>query len=182
VRAAAIPLLAVLAALASGCGGDEDRYFLRTPPERVGARPIATPTPEPPPRPRAAAARDRRLVVAWADAVRRGDERRAARYFAIPALIDQGQTFRLTTRVQIQAFNEALPCGARVLAVGRDGRYVVATFRLVPRPGHECGTGTGERVRVAFLIRNGKFREFRQLPPEEATPTPTPTPTPRRVA
>ena len=182
MRAPLILLSAAVLAVTGGCGGDgEERYELRTPPERVGAPPIATPTPQVP-RTVPADPRTRRLIMGWAAAVRRGDERAAARYFAVPALIEQGTTFRLTTRVQVQAFNAGLPCGARVMGVARDGRYVVATFRLVERRGGDCGTGTGNTVRVAFLIEGGKFREFHQLPDARPAPTRTPTPEPAIVA
>ena len=55
----------------------------------------------------------------------------------------------------------------------RRAGFVVATFRLTERPGEgECGTGTGNRVRTAFLIRRGKIVKWLRVadpePPSEA--------------
>ena len=92
------------------------------------------------------------MLAGWAAALRRGDRDRAARYFAVPAIVAQSMTVQLQTRAQVRKFNDELPCGARLLEVQHDGRYIVGTFRLTQRAGHTC-TAAGQLVRVAFVIR-----------------------------
>ena len=73
------------------------------------------------------------MLEGWAAAVRQGDPDRAARYFAVPAIVAQSMTVELQTREQVRKFNDELPCGAKLLEVQHDGRYVVGTFRLTER-------------------------------------------------
>jgi hypothetical protein len=161
------------AALLCGCGGAPGPdYSLTTPAEVVGAPPIETPVPKrTTPKARAGerrpsqrdAERLRPVLEGWAAAVREGDPDRAARYFAVPAIVAQSMTVELQTREQVRKFNDELPCGAKLLGVQHDGRYVVGTFRLTERAGHTCATA-GELVRVAFVIRARHFTEWRQVP------------------
>ena len=181
------PVVIAGTAVLAGCGeAPGPDYSLKTPPPRVGAQPIETPAPErrgrgSEPRPtQRQAERLRSVLAGWAAAVRRGDPGRAARYFAVPAIVAQSMPVELQTREQVRKFNDELPCGARLLEVQHDGRYVVGTFRLTERPGRTC-TAAGELTRVAFVIRARHFTEWRQVPdrpgaapgpdePEEAPP------------
>jgi hypothetical protein len=98
---------------------------------------------------------DVRVVRAWADSLRRGEVRAAARYFALPSLVSNGTPpIRLGTRAEAEFFNRSLPCGARVIATEPAPKgFFIATFRLTERPGAgECGTGTGETARTAFRV------------------------------
>jgi hypothetical protein len=165
------PLLALLGigllAGLTACGDDaEDRFSLRTPPDRASARPLPgaerkaraaahEPT-------RAEAERQRPVIEGWARALRRGDAQAAARYFALPVVVSQGTAARMTERSELVAFNAGLPCGVRLLRVRPTGRFVVATFRLTRRPDNVCDT-PGQTLRVAFVIRGGRFREWRRL-------------------
>ena len=175
-------------ALLSGCGSQGPDYTLTTPPAAVYATPIPTPVAKDHPHKvlpgqpsQKEAERLRPVLAGWAAALRSGDPDRAARYFAVPAIVAQSMPVELQTRSQVRDFNDALPCGATLLGVRHDGRYVVGTFRLTPRAGHTCTTA-GQRARVAFVIRARHFVEWRQVPdtpgaapgpdkPEEA-PTP----------
>src|SRR5665809_36309 len=156
-------------AVLAGCGeAPGPDYRLKTPPPRVGAPPVETPASErrarggePWPTQRQAE-RLRSVLAGWAAAVRRGDPDRAARYFAVPAIVAQSMPVELQTREQVRKFNDELPCGARLLEVQHDGRYVVGTFRLTERPGRTCTAG-GELTRVAFVIRGRHFTEWRQV-------------------
>ena len=155
--------------LLSGCGSSGPDYALKTPPPTVRAAPIPTPIgkakagkAEPHPTQREAE-RLRPVLEGWAAALRRGDPDRAARYFAVPAIVAQSMTVELQTREQVRKFNDELPCGARLLEVQHDGRYVVGTFRLTQRAGHTCAAA-GELARVAFVIRARHFTEWRQVP------------------
>jgi predicted small lipoprotein YifL len=181
--------LAGVAALA-GCGSHGPDYRLTTPGPAVGAQPIVTP--EPPAAERKAAAqgqprptqrqaeRLRPVLAGWARALRSGDPDRAARYFAVPSIVARSMAVELETREQVRRFNDALPCGARLVGVHHDGRYIVGTFRLTSRSGHTCTTA-GRLSRVAFVVRGHRFTEWRQVPdrpgaspgpdaPEEAPP------------
>jgi len=105
------------------------------------------------------------VIKAWADTLRRGDVGRAAAYFSLPAVVQNGTPpLRLTTRAEVRAFNSGLPCGARLLRAYAAGRYTAAVFRLTERPGAgRCGSGTGQTARTAFVVRGGKIREWRRL-------------------
>jgi hypothetical protein len=172
-------LLAALGVVAVGCGSDPNaRFGLNTPPADRGAVALkATPTPsqsakhqhKPTQR---EAERLRPVIAGWANALRHGDVERAAGYFALPAIVEQSDKLQLATREDARTFNAALPCGARLLEVQHDGRFIVGTFRLTERPGQTCLT-SGALVRVAFVILDEHFTEWRQLPD---TPGATPGP------
>ena len=162
-------LLVGLAAVAAvtGCGdAPGPDYSLKTPPAVVGAPPVAKKQPRPTQR---QAERLRPVLAGWAEAVRRGDTEKAAAYFAVPAIVAQSKTVELQTREQIRRFNAELPCGAKLLEVQHDGRYVVGTFRLTQRAGHTCGDA-GQLARVAFVIRARHFTEWRQVPDRPGAP------------
>ena len=112
------------------------------------------------------------VIKAWADTLRSGDVNGAAGYFSVPALVQNGTPpLSLMTRAEVRAFNRSLPCGARLLRTYAAGRYTAAVFRLTERPGPgRCGSGTGETARTAFLVRNGKIREWRRLPDPAPAP------------
>ncbi len=178
-RRVAIALTAV-AVVWGGCGEQGPDYALKTPPASVVAGPIETPLPKQrtPPKPlpgeRHPSQRDaerlRPVLEGWAQAVREGDPDRAARYFAVPAIVAQSMPVELQTREQVRKFNDELPCGARLLEVQHDGRYVVGTFRLTERAGRAACTSAGQLVRVAFVIRGRHFTEWRQVPDRRGAP------------
>jgi ketosteroid isomerase-like protein len=185
-RRAAVALIAL--GLLTGCGSPSGPdYGLKTPPPVVRAGPIATAAPKVKAKPgqphpsQRDAERLRPVLAGWAAALRRGDPDRAARYFAVPAIVAQSMTLQLQTREQVRKFNDDLPCGAKLLQVRHDGRYIVGTFRLTQRAGHTCTTA-GQRARVAFVIRAHHFTEWRQVPdtpgaspgPDEPEDAPTP--------
>ena len=170
--------LAGSAVLWAGCGEQGPDYALKTPPSTVVAGPIETPMPKrgtqkARPGERRPSQRDaerlRPVLEGWAQAVREGDPDRAARYFAVPAIVSQSMAVELQTREQVRKFNDELPCGARLLEVQHDGRYVVGTFRLTERVGRACTTA-GQLVRVAFVIRQRHFTEWRQVPDRPGAP------------
>jgi hypothetical protein len=128
---------------------------------------------------------DAGVIGGWARALAAGDIEKAASYFALPAIVQNGTPpVRITSRAQAREFNELLPCGARLLATARHGAYVYATFRLTDRVGGSCGAGVGGLAATAFRIHQGKITEWRRLPdpgqgsPQAPTPTPSPQPAP----
>jgi hypothetical protein len=109
-----------------------------------------------------------RVIRAWSDTLRRGDVDGAARYFALPSIVQiepGGPAERLTRRIEAVAFQSILPCGAQLVSAVRDGPYVNALFRLTERPGATCDA-PGATARTAFLIRRGKIKEWRRAPDE----------------
>jgi hypothetical protein len=166
-------VLLVVAAIAAApaCGEDpQDRLALTTP-ERSSAEPLAEVArareqAENVARARPArsdAQRLRPVLRGWGEALRRDRNRRAARYFAVPTIVAQGDVLTLTTAAQVRMFNKRFPCGARLLHVQQDGRFLVGTFELTPRPEHEC-SARGELLRIAFALRGRKIAEWRELP------------------
>ena len=148
----------------AGCGGDQDAGRARpasVPPALVqsGVDPAAV-----------------RVVRTWADTLRRGDVATAARSFAVPSLVaNGGPPERLTTSAAILAFNQSLPCGARLVRADRAPRgFVIATFLLTERPGPgACGSGTGATARTAFRVRDGRITDWlrvQDLPRAETSP------------
>jgi SnoaL-like protein len=161
------PTLALAVALGvAGCGGSSDSDH-STKPRRGTGTPAA----------HAAKASDVRVIRGWVDTLRAGRVVAAANYFTVPAVVENGTPpIRLRTRAQVRLFNEALPCGAKLLRTFATGRYVAATFRLTDRPGGSCGRGTGLEAATAFVIRGGKIAEWRRVPLPSEGPPPAPAP------
>ena len=140
--------LVALALVASGCGGGDD-----------------DPKPAPPP-PQVQQNDDARVIRRWSDLLRHGQVDAAAALFAVPVTVANGTPpVRLVSRPEVAAFNESLPCGARLLSTTRRAPYTVATFRLTNRPGGGgCGPGTGEKAATAFRIERGRIVEWLRVP------------------
>ena len=108
--------------------------------------------------------------------MRSGDVSAASDEFSIPTVVQNGTpALVLRTRDQIEAFNQSLPCGARLTAATASGRFTIATFVLTERPGPgRCGSGVGEAAKTAFVIQAGHIREWRRVVDTEPTgPTST---------
>jgi limonene-1,2-epoxide hydrolase len=163
--------LAVLAVTAAGCGGSGD--------DEPAKRGASHRTPAPVAR-RADPAKVQ-VIRGWVDSLRAGHVDAAARYFAVPSVVQNGSPLiKLRSVAEVRAFNAALPCGARLKRTFSTGRYVAATFVLTERPGGHCGGGTGQLAATAFIIRGGKIVEWRRVPlPSEQLPAPGPSPAPR---
>jgi hypothetical protein len=152
---ALIPAVLALAFGACG-GGGGDRAATPTP----TPTPTARPSPDTPAEPDAA---DVAVVRAWADTLRRGHVRAAARYFALPSVVSNGTApIRLESRAAAEFFNRTLPCGAKLIDTEPAARgFFIATFRLTERPGAgRCGSGTGETARTAFRVRDDRITEW----------------------
>jgi hypothetical protein len=105
------------------------------------------------------------VIRAWADTLRRGDIRGAARFFALPSIVSNGTPpFELHTQADARLFNASLPCGARLVKTTSAGRFTTATFRLTERPSPgTCGRGSGLLARTTFVIENGKIQQWRRV-------------------
>lgn len=110
---------------------------------------------------------DEQVIRGWNDATNAGDFRKAGAFFAPGAIVEQVAEVRLRGAKEAAAFSASLPCRAELSDLKRDGRSVVAAFNLSKGRRGGCAEGGGARVR--FVIRDGKIREWRQLP-EPAQP------------
>ncbi|HEY8582045.1 MAG TPA: hypothetical protein VIL49_03830 [Capillimicrobium sp.] len=109
---------------------------------------------------------DAAVIEAWSATLAAGDVREASAYFHRPALVQtdpRGPAVRLATGAEVRAFNAGLPCGAKLLDSAPHGRYTIATFRLLERPGARCDA-PGATASTAFLIRDGRIAEWRRVP------------------
>jgi len=138
---------AIVCALLAGCGdGGDDQ-----PSEEIpgGADPEAA-----------------EVIDQWSDALREGDLEAAADFFKVPSTAQNGTPpLELSSREEVIAFNEALPCGAELIrAESGENEITVATFELTERPGPgKCGTGTGATAKTAFVIEDGLITEWRRI-------------------
>jgi hypothetical protein len=171
MRLATLPVALALGIAACG-GGDDDRG--KSAPEK---RSEAAPSPAQEPAAPASKSRvdpaDVRIVRAWADTLRRGDVRGAARFFALPSLVSNGTPpIRLETRAHARFFNRTLPCGAKLIGTEPAPKgFFIATFRLTERPGEgECGSGTGETARTAFRVRDEHITDWLRVQDIESAP------------
>jgi hypothetical protein len=115
------------------------------------------------------------VIKGWADELRAGDVTAASKRFSLPTVVQNGTpALTLTSRGQVEAFNQSLPCGARLTAAVSTGRFTVATFVLTERPGPgECGDGVGEAAKTAFVVRDGLITQWRRV--VDSAPEPTST-------
>lgn len=143
------------------------------------------------------------VIRDWSAALRHGDVRGAARYFALPSLMVNGTdaaggaiVITIGSLADAEAANVSLPCGAQLVSADQRGRYVNALFRLTGRPGlggSNCGTGVGQTARTNFVIVDGRIVEWLRAPddpgdnstpavPAQPQPAPSPAPSPTTPA
>jgi hypothetical protein len=114
------------------------------------------------------------VIKGWADELRAGDVAAASERFALPSVVQNGTPpLRLTTRGQVEAFNQSLPCGAKLTEAVAADRFTVATFVLTERPGPgQCGKGVGETAKTAFVVRKGLITQWLRVVDTDQTTTP----------
>ena len=107
---------------------------------------------------------DLQVIEDWSSTLSEGDVEGAADYFALPSTAENGPVVvNIEDPEDAVAFNESLPCGAKVISARTEGDFTTATFRLSDRPGGDCGTGAGGRASTSFEIEDGKIVEWRRL-------------------
>jgi hypothetical protein len=184
-RSAAVVVAVLATAALVGCGGSAKhaavpRTVAQEDPGPIPPRSDLALPPNVPDRPTGpAAAESRRVINAWLRALRRGDVKRAAHYFALPSKF-QNVTPVLTVDSEREriAINLSLPCGAKAVDMGAAGPYTIVTFKLTKRPGGDCGSGVGGTARGAIRVERGKIKEWYRLPDEpggdqQAPPAPS---------
>jgi limonene-1,2-epoxide hydrolase len=121
--------------------------------------------------PAQAAEKPATVVRAWSAALNRNDNEHAARLFAHGARVVQpGVDVRLRSHALAVAFNNALPCAGRIVALEVQGDRATATFVLGQRPKHRCD-GPGQKAAALFVVRNGKIVRWEQVPVPKGAPT-----------
>ena len=175
------------ATVLAGCGGGDAGPADRAP---RADRPAPPPAPEGMPGPEAPAPEAARLpadvptapegppppgaervIRSWLSAVRAADLGRAADVFARSARVQNGgPVLRLSTRRSAVTWNAALPCGAVLSRIRGARGYAVVRFRLVDRPGADCGSGTGAPAYGAIRVRDGRITDWFRLPGPVAPP------------
>jgi hypothetical protein len=178
-------LLATMGVAAAGCGGDASPpqvRHVRKAPARAAPKP-AGPQLDPailPPRriPRRAtgpADPDARQVIrGWLRALRAGDIPKAASYFAIPSVFQNGTpVLHLDSRLEVFAVNVSFPCGAVAMKYGSAGRYTLVRFKLTERRNGECRGAVGKTTGGAIRVAHHRIKEwYRLFDPEETGPPP----------
>ena len=118
-----------------------------------------------------------RVVEEWTRALNDGDVDKAASYFAIPSIAENGPSvIQIRDRSDALLFNRSLPCGAELLRAEEEGGLLIATFRLTERPGPgTCGSGTGARAKTSFRIEDGKIAVWQRVPTVGESTPPAPS-------
>ena len=113
-----------------------------------------------------------RVIDEWSTALREGDVEAAADLFAVPSVAENGTPpLDLDSHRDVVVFNEALPCGAKLVEAVDHAGFTIATFELTERPGRgECGPGVGGTAVTAFKIEEGKITEWHRVPGEAPSP------------
>lgn len=160
-----VPFVAALLLAAGGCGGDEGGSGTGGEPASSGEIPGGA-DPE-----------DVAVIDEWSATLSTGDVDGAADFFAIPSVAQNGTPpLDLESEDDVTAFNEALPCGAKLVEATEEDGFILATFELTERPGGDCGPGVGEQAQTAFVIEDGKIAEWRRADQAEVAPPPADAP------
>jgi limonene-1,2-epoxide hydrolase len=116
-----------------------------------------------------AAAAPAQVARAWSKALNANHNVAAAKLFAQNARVVQaGVDVRLSSRALAVAFNDALPCAGRIVAITVKGDRATATFVLGRRPKHRCDA-PGAKAAAVFTVRDGKIVRWQQVPVPAST-------------
>jgi hypothetical protein len=139
------------------CGGSDD--------PAAPADEVAAETTDPAAIPGDAAPEDVEVINGWVTSLAAGDVDKAATYFAIPSVAENGGVLLEIESVgEARLFNESLPCGAELIHAASQGDFTTATFQLKERPGPGfCGPGKDSEAKTAFVIEDGKIVEWRRV-------------------
>ena len=161
-RAVVALVLALTALAAAGCGDGQRRATTAT----VPAGPNATPPSVPRHGVGPADPDERRVIDDWLATLRRGQEVRAARFFAPGARVQNASpVFVVRSLAERTQFQRVLACGAvdRDAVSGGD-HFTIVTFLLVERPGGFCGSGVGQEAKAAIRVKGGRIVGWYRLP------------------
>jgi hypothetical protein len=113
------------------------------------------------------------VVRAWSQQLNVGDNQGAAKLFAPGAeIVQAGTTRRLNTQAEAIAWNAALPCSGRIVAIKSSGNTTRATFILGNRQKSKCD-GPGQKATAIVRVKNGKIVLWHQTSAAPAPVGPT---------
>lgn len=170
MRRAALIVLSMT--VLAGCGGSGHTTSTITPPKDPNAD-LRIPAHVPRRAQGRADAASVKVIARWLKVLRKGQEARAARYWATGAKF-QNSTPVLTidTPIEKLAIQKSLTCGARIKRAGGPAPFVVLVFVLTQRPGGNCGSGVGQTARGAIRVAHGQIVEWYRLPDNPAQDQP----------
>ena len=107
------------------------------------------------------------VARAWSQELNSGDNEAAAKLFARGAeIVQAGTTLRLETQAEAVAWNAALPCSGKIVAMKTHDETATATFVLGNRQESKCD-GPGQQVTAIFRVHEGKIVLWHQTTSEE---------------
>ncbi|WP_354698398.1 hypothetical protein DSM112329_04073 [Paraconexibacter sp. AEG42_29] len=106
-----------------------------------------------------------RVIKKWLGALSKGDIERAARFFALPARVQNGTSVLTLRKAGDRViFNEAFPCGARATKLQQGGKgFTIVDFVLTERAGGDCMGGAGGEARSAIRVVDGHITDWYRL-------------------
>jgi hypothetical protein len=118
------------------------------------------------------------VIAGWADALRHGQQERAAAYWAHPsAMVNGPDASGRIAVIHIDSDRDALiadrtlSCGATLVHTTRRGVYVRAAFTLSIRTGPGAdSSGCSGPASVDFLIRSGRIVRWLRAPAASSAP------------
>ena len=130
-------------------------------PARTGAAGGVTGPPAPTTDPR----RMEAVVRAWSKALNAGDDAAAARLFALPATIVQGDRVdRYADYGALAAWHALLPCSGTIVSLRLEDDRALAVFELGDRAGSTCDAPAGTPAAAEFVFRDGLLVAWRRAP------------------
>jgi hypothetical protein len=172
-RSAAASVAVITVIALAGCGGGHKGSTTTSTAPRTTTQPAPQSQTDPPANvpQRAtgpATAEARRVINAWLSALRHGNVKRAAHYFALPSKFQNASpVLTVDSEEKRILVNLSLPCGAKALEMGGAGAYTIVTFELTDRPGGDCGSGVGGKARGAIRVERRKIKEWYRLPDKQ---------------
>jgi hypothetical protein len=114
-----------------------------------------------------------RVIARWLRALRSGDERRAARFWADGSKFQNATpVLTIDSAIEKLAIQKSLPCGAKIKKANGPAPFVVLVFTLTNRPGSLCGSAAGHSARGAIRVAHGHIAEWYRLPDDPRQPEP----------
>jgi hypothetical protein len=170
-------LIVVAVVVLAGCGGSSSPRTGATTPARTAPADPNADLRLPAHVPRRARGRADpvavRVIARWLRALRSGDERRAARFWADGSKFQNATpVLTIDSAIEKLAIQKSLPCGAKIRKAGGPAPFVVLVFTLTNRPGGLCGSAAGHSARGAIRISHGRIAEWYRLPDDPAQPEP----------
>ena len=111
------------------------------------------------------------VVRMWSAYLNANDNEKAARLFALPAIVIQAPyEFRLRTRKELVEWHSTLPCAGYIVSIAVKGETATVVFQLGDRPRSTCTT-PGAQAAARFTFVDGKIVRWEQIAVPKAKAT-----------